>query len=554
MKVVELEETVGGKVKIVEMLNNELASKDQIHSENQKMIAVLQRTVQQINDQNSLLTQEAETSKKEAEDEKTRAAEAEGNAQERILQWQSQTNEATTQIDNLKQEIASFEEKLVEKDGEKSELQEKLVEEQKKVSDLENSVARINEEKEALNNDIEKLETSVKEEQTNVQTLGQHVQARDQLLAQQRNQFDQTTKESESRHDAEQTKLKQEIEEHKRSIDTHKTTISELQNDKLSLNQAKQACEVNIQALSEQLRMLQEDSNVRAAEFGEREKQIEANSNAKHQQMEQKLQQDKIAIAKVEAERDIMKDRLDALKLQVETANNDSYQQSVSWRKEKMEMDSQLLDLRTQLEKQVKEHQGIIRNHNQEILKLNDQHKTQIEDLENLYKDDMKREMQEVSHKTGQTERSLNQKLLKLEKDNSEKKIKLENLQLKYSELEQDILSKNIKLEEESKALEELRSTAKTEQLKFEEKLSELESKLKNKEKELTELGLDAENNKTTIVNETAAKEKIWASEKQHLEQYLRSVGEHVKALQEQSEKHKEKWSEEKTVLEKTLL
>ena len=342
MKVVELEETVGGKIKIVEMLNNELASKDHVHSENQKMIAVLQRTVQQINDQNGLLTHEAETSKAEAEKENRRAAEAEGNAQERVLQWQAQTNEATTQIETLKQEMQKFEAKVVQKDTEKAELEEKLVADKSKIDELENTVSRVEEEKEALQNGITKLESSIRDEQNNIQTLGQHVQARDQLLTQQRNQFEQNMKETELRHDAEQTKLKNDVEEHKRAIDSHKTSISELQNENLSLTQTKQGCEVNIQALSEQLRMLQEDANVRAAEYGEREKKIEASISAKHQSFEQKLQQDRIAISKIEAERDMVKDRLDAVKMQVESSNNESYQQSVSWRKEKMEMDSQL--------------------------------------------------------------------------------------------------------------------------------------------------------------------------------------------------------------------
>ena len=55
MKVVELEESVGGKAKIIQMLNAELQSKDNSHNESQKMILVLQKSVQTLNDQVGVL-------------------------------------------------------------------------------------------------------------------------------------------------------------------------------------------------------------------------------------------------------------------------------------------------------------------------------------------------------------------------------------------------------------------------------------------------------------------------------------------------------------------
>merc|ERR1712157_524055 len=304
----------------------------------------------------------------------------------------------------------------------------------KETSDLNTTLQLTNENVANLQKQIEELNKQIVDEKTNVSNLGQHLQARDQIIQQQKQQVEKIIADSTSNFDLEKSKLQDQINLKQNLTDDLKNTVASLEAEKL---QSLEQNDGKINSLSEQLRMLQEDANLRAADFSNQQEKRESDVRLEMEELKNEIKKEQMATAKVEAERDMLQEKMETLKIQHENTSNESFQQSVTWRREKMQLESSVLDYKNQIEKIVASHQNELKLQQQDLHRLKERHKIDIEHIEQDSKNSSKKEISELTVKLENETKENQNKISKLERETTEQIAEIERLKVKVIKYEE---------------------------------------------------------------------------------------------------------------------
>merc|ERR1712187_963849 len=154
------------------------------------------------------------------------------------------------------------------------------------------------------------------------------------------------------------------------------------------------------------------------------------------EELKNEIKKEQMATAKVEAERDMLQEKMDTLKIQHENTSNESFQQSVTWRREKMQLESSVLDYKNQIEKIVASHQNELKLQQQDLHRLKERHKIDIEHIEQDSKNSSKK-IAELTVKLENETKENQNKISKLERETTEQIAEIERLKVKVIKYEE---------------------------------------------------------------------------------------------------------------------
>ncbi|CAG5090077.1 Oidioi.mRNA.OKI2018_I69.PAR.g12454.t1.cds [Oikopleura dioica] len=551
MKVVELEETVSGRARIIEMLQQELSSKEststkmteaaqQIQAQfamlqagksslEQKITAEEQRHLQE-KDQ---LVKALENYSKEAQDAQTNAQTAFGEKQReyemKISETMKQLDVVQNQNEQLETSKAEVEKLLAEN---QEELEKTRVQAKKLQSDLVETTEILQQQ---LNQATRELTKEFKDKQNS--------------WAEERKRLDNAVQEMTEKSADLENQLGKQNNEYNQQIQMYQDREAELTNA-LAQHQAElEKSQKQTIDLAESLRLLQVDINTKAADWGEEKRQVElfiqnANKDFDERANEARRQQEGWESAKLNYE-----NQIGQLTAQVEELT-----------KSITELDEMTADEREQLQstllnntKVAEENIGKLQRENEDFRKavatLQQENETiergwsdRFVQMEQDWNDRLQRAVRESERSRGEYDQ--------LGKDNAKRMEVIEKtFAEERSSMEARIKQLQAEIERERETQDKIREENRTLRIDLEQSNSKGESANRSFQRQKEALEKEKED-----ANKLREKEKEqFVAERAQLENYLRSVSEHVKALQDSSTAAAERFSAERTKLEEEI-
>ena len=548
MKVVELEEALGGRNKIIEMLQQEISTRESNQTEVTKMAHDLHAKVNSVNEGKQVLEQKIEY-------------EAQRHAQERAQYTEliEKTHEEAQAGQRKQQDVL---------DQKQREFDEKISETMKQL-DL---VQKQNETLEAANNEFEKQinENNEELEKSRVQAakLQQDLAETTEILQQQLNKATENLSrdfaEKQKVWAAERKRLDEAVQdltnkkfhveqEIQQMTMAHQDMTREYQNREKELSDSLVAHQVELEKsqkqsidLAETLRLMQEDVNVKAATWGDEKRNVEEAIHAANQDIDAR-------------NRDMVMEKQgwDSAKLNYENQIGTLTAQVEDLTKTLDELDHVTSEEREQLQNALmstgKEAQSTtekLTRQVEQLSKANMDLEYQKDSIERSWSDRFVQFEGEWKDRLNKSQRST--ELIKSETDRTtgDYDRRIDMLQNGFKEertsMEVRIKQLQAEIERERDAQDKIRDEARTARIETEQANGKVESVTRQLQREKKQL--EEERDESTRLREKEREQFI--AERAQLENYLRSVSEHVKALQDSSNQSTERFSAEKEKFE----
>jgi len=551
MKVVELEETVSGRARIIEMLQQELSSKEssntkmteaaqQIQAQfamlqagksslEQKIAAEEQRHLQE-KDQ---LVKTLENYSKEAQDAQKNAQTAFGDKQR---EYESKISETMKQLDIVQNQNELLETSKAEVDKLLAENQEEL------------EKTRIQAKK--LQSDLVET-TEILQQQLNQATreLTKEFKDKQNYWAEERKRLDNAVQELTEKSADLENQLGKQNNDYNNQIQMYREREAELTNA-LSQHQAElEKSQKQTMDLAENLRLLQVDINTKAADWGEEKRQVEesitnANNDFNERANEARRQQEGWESARLNYE-----NQIGQLTAQVEELTKSITELDEMTSDEREQLQSTLMNNNKLSEESICK----LRKENEEFRKavatLQQENETiergwsdRFVQMEADWNDRLQRAVRDGERSRGEYDQ--------LGKDNAKRMEVIEKtFAEERSSMEARIKQLQAEIERERETQDKIREDNRTLRMDLEQSNSKGEGANRQFLRQKEALEKEKED-----ANKLREKEKEqFVAERAQLENYLRSVSEHVKALQDSSTAAAERFSAERTKLEEEI-